>query len=1129
MSNAVQTNSADTGVAPQQDQGSVLFESVLKEEFQVVRERRKKLAKENLTDDLSGLALSGGGIRSAAFSLGVLQGLAEVGLLGRFDYLSTVSGGGYIGAWYSRWVHEAGQAKVLEELQSAAKRGYGTLEPPEIQHIRDYSNYLTPQPGCFSTDGWTLIAIYVRNLILNQAVLLLAVIAVLCAVLATAQGFALVRHWGPKWPSELTDYWGDLALIAITLALGAGACRVTVRRLRAASHEPVTTEPVATEQNGKQNTPRPVWNEPWLWYLLTTVGVSACSLQDVWLRCEFVQRAYLILPVLCAGMGGWVALASSLRKQWLLTIGAGVMAGMICGVVWDIGLHQLLALSSTSDGTAFVPTLATFGPPLGLLSVALSMFLTVGFGGQGFTEHDRELWARLSSKLIITALGWAAAFFLVLFGPYLLMQLLHGDWRVGALAGTGWLSLVGAGLRFASGSQTGRPGQTGYRDLIARFAPPLFLLVLLTLVSTGFIYVGYKFYAWTNSDQSFGFFEQRQHLLHNLDELKSWQPGEPTIPTHGCVILTVVIASLIALFSARSLGQRVGVNRFSLHALYANRITRCFVAAARRDRKPNEDTDIDPRDDIRLSALREPKMGEPGPIHLVNTALNRRGRKSDRTTSEAKADATSQSKQTLTTGRSALSERQAESFVLSPWYCGSEATKYCRTEDFSGEPDLGTAIAVSGAAVSSNMGYHSDPLVRVMLTVFNLRLGAWFKTPRVRAKRADNGKHWSYNPAAASQLLWKELTGKVDTASDEVYLSDGGHFENTGVYELLRRRCRFIVVVDAGADPQFQENIGRLVRLARIDLGVEIELDPTIVTPDAQNRTTTHMLAGRIHYQSVQATKERRDPTFNPAASTQVGPSQGVILWFKNALTGDESGDVKHYAATHPEFPYESTTDQFFSESQFESYRALGLHTIRATLGRIPDCDGPVSGSPVADPKSWFEAETLPRSFERVHNNWLRLPHGAVQIYVEGNGDYARILGQLRQEPLLARLYEQVYGSGEAATVATQSDADLRDQHRAEETAIGQMFALLESVWLALDLDQNERHPIYSGWMKVIDHWLAADRVQQFWAIDSYEKTWPRMKAEFSEAFRAFIKRRWNWLKNNTTENPNGTRTMSRA
>src|SRR5918912_547241 len=106
----------------------------------------------------SALCLSGGGIRSATFCLGVLQGLARLNLLDKFDYLSTVSGGGYIGSWLTAWIHRTEAQNVLEKLRSYPKSKIDP-EPKEIIHLRTYSNYLSPKIGILSVDTWTLVAI----------------------------------------------------------------------------------------------------------------------------------------------------------------------------------------------------------------------------------------------------------------------------------------------------------------------------------------------------------------------------------------------------------------------------------------------------------------------------------------------------------------------------------------------------------------------------------------------------------------------------------------------------------------------------------------------------------------------------------------------------------------------------------------------------------------------------------------------------------------------------------------------------------------------------------------------------------------------------------------------------------
>ena len=124
-------------------------------------------------EKIFGLSLSGGGIRSATFSLGILQALAEKGLLGEFTYLSTVSGGGYIHQWLASWIHnEIGGFKTVEQrLVPLTQSGSQARAPEQITWLRRYSSYLTPQRGIFSADTWTMITIWARNTFLNQIIL----------------------------------------------------------------------------------------------------------------------------------------------------------------------------------------------------------------------------------------------------------------------------------------------------------------------------------------------------------------------------------------------------------------------------------------------------------------------------------------------------------------------------------------------------------------------------------------------------------------------------------------------------------------------------------------------------------------------------------------------------------------------------------------------------------------------------------------------------------------------------------------------------------------------------------------------------------------------------------------------
>jgi uncharacterized membrane protein YidH (DUF202 family) len=158
----------------------------------------QKAQRRNALDmHLVGLSISGGGIRSATFALGLLQGLAELDLLRRLDYISTVSGGGYIGGWLAAWTKREGDiANVYQQLrpdrddQSLADRlplpkgpnGVVDAEPEPIHHLRSYSRYLAPRSGFFSSDAWSLFVIYARNLLLNLLILLPATVVVVTLV-----------------------------------------------------------------------------------------------------------------------------------------------------------------------------------------------------------------------------------------------------------------------------------------------------------------------------------------------------------------------------------------------------------------------------------------------------------------------------------------------------------------------------------------------------------------------------------------------------------------------------------------------------------------------------------------------------------------------------------------------------------------------------------------------------------------------------------------------------------------------------------------------------------------------------------------------------------------------------------
>jgi hypothetical protein len=257
---------------------------------------------------------------------------------------------------------------------------------------------------------------------------------------------------------------------------------------------------------------------------------------------------------------------------------------------------------------------------------------------------------------------------------------------------------------------------------------------------------------------------------------------------------------------------------------------------------------------------------------------------------------------------------------VTPLHCGSYQVGYRKTDGPEGQRyggqkgiTLGGAVAVSGAAASPNMGYHSSPLVTFNLTLLNVRLGVWLGNPGPAGDKTFQlgYPHFSVGPIVA------EAFGLTNDTSPYVYLSDGGHFENLGLYEMVLRRCHYVVVSDAGQDPECSfADLGDAVRKIRIDLGISIEFGSISIYPrceDAlQNQKGRNCAIGRICYSRVDGE----------------GAPDGVLIYIKPACYGNEPRDIYEYFKTNKNFPHEGTKDQFFSESQFESYRMLGVHTM---------------------------------------------------------------------------------------------------------------------------------------------------------------------------------------------------------
>ena len=340
----------------------------------------------------------------------------------------------------------------------------------------------------------------------------------------------------------------------------------------------------------------------------------------------------------------------------------------------------------------------------------------------------------------------------------------------------------------------------------------------------------------------------------------------------GIFIAIVVTAAGLLLF-----WRLFDINFTAPHRLYKKKLGEAYLV------QPAAKADAPLRQDVSLK-LTACNPQARAPYHLVNGALNVPGSRDSR-----------------------MQGRLTDFFLFSRDFCGSPLTGYRRTADWEaldGALDLGTAMAISGAAAAPQMGLGTIKNLSFWLALFNVRLGYWIRNPLTGPGR-------KLPPPGLTYLL-QEMFGRADERRPYINVSDGGHIENLGVYELLRRRCKYIVAVDGEQDETMTfHGLTTLLRLAYIDLGIRIDVGLDALRLAASGLSHSHFAFCRIRYP-----RDERDGD----------ECYGYLLYLKLSLTGNEGEFIKRYKLDEPAFPHTSTANQFFSEAQFEAYRSLGEH-----------------------------------------------------------------------------------------------------------------------------------------------------------------------------------------------------------
>jgi hypothetical protein len=892
-------------------------------------ETRRRLAGVPLDARRVGLALSGGGIRSATFNLGLLQALAGRDFrsgesednkgpngspsptpLQRVDYLSTVSGGGYIGGFLGQLYCRigVGVAGVMQTLVA-------TTSAP-IAYLRENGRYLSPNGG---GDLWVAVATMLRSWFALQGVMsLFFAIPFLVWILVRA---AFVFEWeaaDPRWLQGL--YFSPLvlapALVLLLWTIPAGIAywfvpgpRDRVRRLG-----------------------------PWgVIAILLCVEASIAALgylapQYEWphfdLSWTYGALGAGLLTVLAALF--WIAAGKS-KDAAEPAARRRLSNWLTAGLSTSVGIFAF-ALADASGQTAYV-LIRENGLVPSLVSMVAVVILPVIASGQKLLSLLPAGPKQTRLRLPITAIATVAA------------SVLGFAWLTSISALCYALAWKGQSVETAAACRL--VAEPALRDptLCCHCAKSLHGLVTPSACAIAGDY-----------------------------GVPDWVP-------------VAVVLGLAGVFSWIFGHFVTFVNQSSQANLYSARLTRAYLGASNPKRHEGTSaalTQVIDGDDRTIPEYTPHRFG--GPLHFINLTLNE--------TMDGRSQIEQRDRKglPLAIGPAGISvgvRHHALALLDPPSTNGgssderaakSKSTRHAtqiyeplplvipdplavtafrvfqpkglesniKTEALS----LGRWIGISGAAVSTGLGSRTSLGFSFLCGFFNLRLGHWWWSGTEPASRSVSKRlSWfrrflSRNFPVQVHLLHEFLARFPGTQSRYWYLSDGGHFENTGTYELIRRRVPLIIVSDAGADESCEFiDLGALVRKARLDFHAEItfltgaELDDAL-TPEARRYVgTLEELRGTAGDDCP-----RRVGAYAALAQVRYDghrTADSLLLYVKPGLLNDghEPADVKQYATLNPAFPHESTGDQFFDEAQWESYRCLGEHIGRSVLCQTEAAD----------------------------------------------------------------------------------------------------------------------------------------------------------------------------------------------
>ena len=949
----------------------------------------EKLKSGHVPHHLIGLSLSGGGIRSATFGLGVLQALQELDYLRSIDYLSTVSGGGFIGAWL-----------VANVYRTRHWLGRLTSWDESIAHLRRYSSYLSPVTGILSTDSWTMWAIYVRNTFLIQLTGLAWLLSLLLSALLAKDLFVYASNakdliFSISWPGITTIV---MALIVTgTLFVNFNDLRRQSSYKKGGASGSVRWRAVFPSWIGSFFVAALIWGDATggtsLAHQFAKIDSYSCLLQKAY------QPWFFLLLFVWIGLFA-ICLAVLVLPSWRKAV-AAVFFSLLCVFAFYLQLCGIMLLFITWRPNAAQHNWDAFvlGPSLILSAFTITVVLLIGLTGSYSKDEVREWWTRFGALLTVVAVLYLVVSTAAVFGPLWILSLIGSAHPAVSFSALGTaVSTIWGGLFAGRSSKTdGNASKPKARalELLARVGG--FVFIVTTVLAAGTL----VFLILEN------FTDAKFNVLNCPWNLTGCYWGT----LNGITFRPIAVAFGIALSCAFLFSVFFDINVFGLSQFYANRLVRCYLGASRwgiGQRTPQAFIAFDRNDDLELLKL---KNGDfRGPFPIVNCSVNLGG-----------------------SPDLSLHTRHSASFTLTPVRCGSDRRKIGFAPTASGDSGyasrvtLGKAAAVSGAAVSPNMGYNTSPLVAFLLTMFNVRLGWWFANPGQKSWMSDRLGSTFYH-------LFQELIGTANENAAVVNVSDGGHFENLGIYELVRRRCRLIIAADAECDESYTfGSLGNLVRICETDFGAKIDIDISSIRPSEKGVSRSHAAVGKILYNNG---------------------TIGYLLYIKSSFTGNEDVGIAQYRSTHPSFPHETTADQFFSEDQFEAYRRLGHHAVRQSF-----CGTNVGEQPV-------------QAVERLAS--LLSPEGpTTAAFLTHSKALDSVWERFRTSPGLRMLLNEITDN-DVRPAGTPTSYE-------EICAVNELLQFMENVFLDLRLDDYWTHPDNRGWAMLFTNWAKSQTLRKVW------------------------------------------------